>query len=396
MASNACRRLWLSRRLAALTLFTYPYVFLVVRAALQGMDHTLEEASRSLGQSGWSTFWKITLPQLRPAIAAGGLLVALYTLSDFGAVSLLQFDSFTRVIYVHYQSSFDRHLAAGLGLVLVFMTLLVLVLEHWSRGRAYYHNGAQSGLRPPRRISLGKWRLPALALCASVALFALVLPALTVGYWLLRSVAHTTSFSALPILAWNTLWVSAATGIAAVTLAVPVAYLDSEIPTPPYPPLRIRDISRLRFAGHCHRALTRLLRSERRAHHLSNLLPPDSRLSDPLPTASVWQRSDLAIAGASVSGRSLPQSRSLLARHNPRHYLAPSARWSHCGRHSGLCYTLKELPITLLLGPIGFKTLATEIWTNTAEGFFAEAAPVILVLLGVSLLPTLLFACKEP
>ena len=99
----------------ALTLFTYPYVFLVVRAALQGMDHTLEEASRSLGQSGWSTFWKIALPQLRPAIAAGGLLVALYTLSDFGAVSLLQFDSFTRVIYVHYQGSFDRHLAAGLA-----------------------------------------------------------------------------------------------------------------------------------------------------------------------------------------------------------------------------------------------------------------------------------------
>ena len=113
------------------------------------------------------------------------------------------------------------------------MTLLILVLEHWSRGRAHYHSGAQSGLRPPRRISLGKWRLPALALCASVALFALVLPALTVGYWLLRSVAHTTSFSALPILAWNTLWVSAATGIAAVTLAVPVAYLTVRFPHRP-------------------------------------------------------------------------------------------------------------------------------------------------------------------
>ena len=328
----------------ALTLFTYPYVFLVVRAALQGMDHTLEEASRSLGQSGWSTFWKITLPQLRPAIAAGGLLVALYTLSDFGAVSLLQFDSFTRVIYVHYQGSFDRHLAAGLGLVLVFMTLLILVLEHWSRGRAHYHSGAQSGLRSPRRISLGKWRLPALALCASVALFALVLPALTVGYWLLpQRCTH------------NELQRPAYTGVEYTVgfcrhrnrrshTCRTGGVLDSKIPTPPYPPLRIRDISRLRFAGHCHRALTRLLRSERRAHHLSNLLPPDSRLSDPLPTASVWQRSDLAIAGASVSGRSLPQSRSLLARHNPRHYLALSARWSHCGRHSGLCYNAQRAP----------------------------------------------------
>ena len=88
----------------ALTLFTYPYVFLVVRAALGGMDRTLEEASRSLGQSSWLTFWKITFPQLRPAMAAGGLLVALYTLSDFGAVSLLQFD----LIHAHHLRPLSR------------------------------------------------------------------------------------------------------------------------------------------------------------------------------------------------------------------------------------------------------------------------------------------------
>ncbi len=83
----------------ALTLFSYPYVFLTVRGALRGMDPALEEASRGLGSGGWATFFHVTLPQLRPAIAAGALLVALYSLSDFGAVSLLQFDSFSREIY---------------------------------------------------------------------------------------------------------------------------------------------------------------------------------------------------------------------------------------------------------------------------------------------------------
>ena len=82
----------------ALTLFTYPYIFMSIRAALHRFDPSVEEAARSLGYNGWQTFLKVTLPNLRPAITAGGLLVALYTLSDFGAVSLLRFNSFTRAI----------------------------------------------------------------------------------------------------------------------------------------------------------------------------------------------------------------------------------------------------------------------------------------------------------
>ena len=380
----------------ALTLFTYPYVFLVVRAALGGMDRSLEEASRSLGQSSWLTFWKITFPQLRPAMAAGGLLVALYTLSDFGAVSLLRFDSFARVIYVHYQGSFDRHLAAGLALVLVFMTLLILVLEHWSRGRAYYHNGTRTGMRPLPRMALGKWRVPAIALCSTVALFALALPALTVGYWLLRSVSYTASFSALPGLAWNTLWVSAATGIAAVVLAVPVAYLTVRFPSRP-----IRLIEYAIYLGY---GLPGIVIALSLVFFGANVAP------------IIYQTFFLLIAAYLI--RFLPQAygnaRTSLLQVNPS--LEEASRSLGHSWHATLraitlplvrggataggilvfVTTLKELPITLLLGPIGFKTLATEIWSTTAEGFFAQSAPVILVLLGVSLVPTLLFAVKEP
>ena len=64
---------------------------LSVRAALRGLDPSLEEAARSLGRRPFQVFCEITLPHLRPSILAGGLLVALYTLSDFGAVSMLRF-----------------------------------------------------------------------------------------------------------------------------------------------------------------------------------------------------------------------------------------------------------------------------------------------------------------
>ena len=113
----------------ALTLFSYPYVFLTVRGALRGMDPALEEASRSLGSGVLATFFRVTLPQLKPAVVAGALLVALYSLSDFGAVSLLQFDSFSREIYTQYRSAFDRTPAAILALMLVALTAAILALE---------------------------------------------------------------------------------------------------------------------------------------------------------------------------------------------------------------------------------------------------------------------------
>src|SRR5690606_20800073 len=74
-----------------LTMLSFPYTLLALRTALWGIDPALEESSRMLGHGRWSTFFRVTLPQLRPAAAAGSLLVALYTLSDFGAVTLLRF-----------------------------------------------------------------------------------------------------------------------------------------------------------------------------------------------------------------------------------------------------------------------------------------------------------------
>ncbi|HMM42809.1 MAG TPA: ABC transporter permease subunit, partial [Thermomicrobiales bacterium] len=106
-----------------LTLFTFPSLLLPLRAALRGMDAALEEAARSMGLGAGEAFRRVTLPQLRPALAAGALLVAFYTLSDFGAVSLLQFDVFTRAIYTQYRGAFDRTRAAGLALVLGGLTV---------------------------------------------------------------------------------------------------------------------------------------------------------------------------------------------------------------------------------------------------------------------------------
>ncbi|MDX1523700.1 MAG: iron ABC transporter permease, partial [Anaerolineae bacterium] len=170
----------------AMTLFTYPYVLLSVRAALRGLDPSLEEAARSLGRSPWQVFREVTVPHLRPAMLAGGLLVALYTLSDFGAVSMLRFDTFTRAIYMQYSASFDRSVAAVLALLLVALTIVILSFEVKMRGKARYYRSSSGTVRPTKPVSLGKWRVPALMFCWLITGLGLVVPLAVIGYWLVR------------------------------------------------------------------------------------------------------------------------------------------------------------------------------------------------------------------
>ncbi len=57
--------------------------------------------------------------------------------------------------------------------------------------------------------------------------------------------------------------------------------------------------------------------------------------------------------------------------------------------------TMKELPATLLLGPIGFDTLATRVWTATSEAFFARAAAPAMLLILLSAVPMYLLIIRE-
>ena len=76
---------------------------------------SLKSGPQPLKERGsFPTFVRVVVPQLRPSIVAGSLLVALYTLSDFGAVSMLRYDTFTRAIYTQYRGALNRGSAAVL------------------------------------------------------------------------------------------------------------------------------------------------------------------------------------------------------------------------------------------------------------------------------------------
>ncbi|MBU2384440.1 MAG: iron ABC transporter permease, partial [Actinobacteria bacterium] len=118
-----------------LTAVTVPYVTLPVAAALRGASGDLEGVARTLGNGPVRAFLVATWPQVRPAAIAGSLLVALYSLSDFGLVAMMRFPTLTWGINQAYAASFDRAQAAVLALLLVVLAVLVVVGERSARGQ---------------------------------------------------------------------------------------------------------------------------------------------------------------------------------------------------------------------------------------------------------------------
>ena len=370
-----------------LTLFTYPLALLTIHAATRRLDPQLEEAARGMGRSSWSVYRTVVLPQLAPAIGAGALLVSLYVLHDFGAVSIMRFDSFTRVIYNAYNAGYDRTSAAALASLLVLVMLIVVWLESRMRGRGAFHRSAPGTIRPARVTPLGRWRWPALALCATVVLLGLALPVAVLVYWLTQSVAGSPDWAATASAAANSLFAAGLAAAVAALCAIPVALLSARHPG----------------------ALSGLVE---RASHAGYALPGivvalalvflGTRLAEPLygtlaMLIFAWVVLFLpqAIGSTRASLLQIPPSVEEAARglgRGPfavlRSVTAPlAASGVLAGAALVFLTAVKELPAALILAPIGFDTLAAEIWQATNVSFFERGAFPALALLVVSAVP---------
>jgi iron(III) transport system permease protein len=370
--------------LVALTLATYPYVFLLTQAALRGLDPALEEAARGLGESRFRVFARVTAPALRPAVGLGALLVVLYTFSDFGVVSLMNYDTLTRAIYIQYKSLFDRAPAATLALLLVALTAIALVVEYRTRQRGRLYRSGPGAARPQSIVPLGGWKIPAVAFCSAVVGVFLVLPAGVLGYWLVRGIANERDLGIPSAEALHSLEASGLAAAVAVLAALPVALLALR-----YPSFTSRMVERLSYAGNALPGLVIAL----------SLVFFAARYASP-----VYQTIALLVFAYVV--RFFPQAlsgvESALERVNPRYEEAarslgrgplqtlgrvtvPLARSGMlAGAALVFLSAMKELPATLLLRPIGFDTLATEIWKLTQVGAYSQAAVPALTLIAIS------------
>jgi iron(III) transport system permease protein len=375
----------------ALTVATYPFVYLIVAAAIRRIDPELEEAARGLGASPRAAFRRVVLPQLREAIGAGTLLAALYTLSDFGAVSIAGYDSFTRVVYAQYAGRLDRTPAVVLALLLVLLALVVLWAEVRSRrGRTFI---PRTAVHTPVLRPLGRRRHAA----ATVSLTALVVAGLVVPIAALTAwVARDPLPDGIP---WGSLTgslsVSALAAAAAAALAVPVAILVVR-----HGAGRTRVVERISYLAYSIPHITVGLA----------MVFVASRWLGPLYQSVVVL---VAVYVSVFFAQALGSVRSSLSQVSPtleeaartlgktqfqtlRRVVLPLVKGGlAAGALLVFLTTMKELPITLLLRPTGLDTLAVDVWSASSELLYSTAAVPALMLVAISAIPTFLLATRQ-
>lgn len=375
---------------ALLTLLTYPYVYLPVAARLGEIPPSLEEAGRTLGHRPASVAWRVVLPGVRSAILAGGLLVFLYVISDFGAVQLLRYDTLTRSIYA--RRLFDQSTSLAQSLELGLLAIGVVMLERAITGGPLVALGRDiKGLK----LSLGRWKILGVGFVTLLVGFALVAPLAVLSFWAMRSLlggseragALVTTLGRLTVPALNTAGISIGAAVLALLLVLPVAYLT----------VRHRNVvgsaaNSVIVAGFALPGLS------------IALALVFWTLRSPGPVGALYQTVPLLLLGylvhfgahglraAQVAIASVPDHLDEVARvlqaGRLRRFLRIELPLMLPGLAAGaglvLMSTMKELPATLLLAPAGFQTLATKIWSATEDAFLADASVAALLLVAVS------------
>ena len=378
-----------------LTLMTYPYVYLPVAARLRQLPSTLEESARVLGETALNVFGRICVPQMSTAMGAGTLLVFLYTLSDFGAVQLMRYDTLTRAIATNQLA--NPPVALALSLILLVLAALVVLGERRFSGRLPDTGGAQSNR--PMIYSLGRWRAPALGLVFVAAAAAVGAPLVALLDWaaggLVRSATGgrplTIDSSEVLEATLNTLGVSVAAAVVSTAAVLPIAMLVGRYRSRSGALAHAVVISTFALPGILIALSMRFwtLRSDLAFEVFNDTLAL-------LIFAYMVRFGSLAMGVTLVAVRSVPDrlhdSARILGAGRVRRFVAVDVPIMAPGLLAGtglvLLSVMKELPISLFVSPLGFSTLATRIFSSFEDAFIAEAGIMAVVLVALSFVLT--------
>lgn len=372
-----------------LTLFTYPYVYLPVAARMASLPPSLEESARLLGRKPFTVFSTVVLPQVWSAVLAGTMLVFLYTISDFGAVSLLGYRTLAEQIYA--DQLFDQARSMGLALILGVTALGVVIAERALERRRARVEIARS--QNPLIVPLKGWSIPAFVVVAVIVGNALIGPIAVLGFWAWRgiwanvdSVGLGVDLGELVEPALHTVEVGLITAFVAMAVVLPIAWLTGRY--------------RSRIAGAANAMVVAGFALPGIVIALSLVFwaidaPLIGRWYQTLPlliVAYVLHFGAQASRAAHVAVEAVPETfgdaAATLGATRSRRFFTVELPLMAPGLFAGvglvMLSTMKELPATLLLAPIGFDTLATEVWGAGERGALSQGAVASLALVAVS------------
>ncbi len=378
-----------------LVLMTYPYVYLTVRAAIAGLNPELVEAGRSMGYSMLGAFRRITLPLLLPAIGSGAILSALYTLSDYGGVALMRHYTLTVSIMVNYQTSVDRIGGAAMSMLLVAFAVVLLAIEATIRGRRRYDDASGGVGRTVREVKLGWWVIPALIFTLMPIVVGVLVPMAVLLEWFIRGTLLGLEGAPILLPLWNSFQASALAAVATIVMALPVAFVTVRYRS------WLSDIfEKAVYIGFGLPGVVIALSLVFFAVNFALLIYQTMLLLVFayavlfIPVALGSLRSGLLQINPNLeeAAQSLGTTRFKAFVKVTLPILMPSVFAS-----AALVFllTMKELPATLILGPTGFDTLATSIWSAYSEAFLTQTAASSLILIAAAGVPTAWLVLRE-
>ena len=391
-----------------MTLVLYPYVYLLARAAFQEQSGDTFEAARAMGHSRLESFFRLALPLARPSIAAGLTLALMEALTDFATVRFFNFPTLSEGVIRVWRGMMDLRAATELAGLLILFSLAVILLERRLRGRARY---SQVASRSPGvgRVSLSGWKgWTAAGVCGLVLAVAFLLPVTQLALWGISEVAIQPpgALTMYARLAGNSLILSGLAAGVAMVLAMILAY-----------GVRIgggrlaRFTARLATMGYAIPgaviAVGILVPLSAFDHAVNDLVgswwgvTPGLLLTGSLVALiyayvvrfmavaynSVESSLDKVTPNITMVARTLGATfRSLLWRIQLP-LIAPGLL---AGATLVFVDVMKELPITMMLRPFGYDTLAIWVWQMAAESLWAGAALPALTIVAVGILPVIL------
>jgi iron(III) transport system permease protein len=370
-----------------LVVSTYPLVFLTARGALKRLDASMIEASRTLGASHQQTFRRLILPSVRPAAFGGAILVALYVVHDFGAVTLLRFDTFTRSIFLAYQGSFDRQRAAALAVMLLVIALTIAVVGARFRGTGTGPRLHSSAPRPAELTDLGPLaKTGALAACWSMATLGVFLPVGVLVYLMARS-ARGVDIAAAFRGTGASLAVAAAATVVIVIASVPVARTLASARR--RAPVTLEALASVGYAlPGLIVALSLVFFATRAALGIYQTMPllvlGYLILFLPQATSAVRASVDQIPPALPEASRTLGSGPLRTLRRVDLPLMTPGML---AGAALVMLTVLKELPATIILSPPGFRSLAMRVYDESIAARYDQAALPALLILAISSVP---------
>lgn len=393
--------------ISMMTLVLYPYVYLLSRAAFMEQSICVLEASRVLGRGPFRSFFSVALPLARPAIIIGISLVLMETLNDFGTVDFFAVSTFTLGIYDVWLNMNNVAGAAQLASVLlVFVMVLVLAERFARRNKRFDHTTTKYKALPGYLLEGRAGKLATLA-CALPVFFGFALPA-----GILARYAFTYYESAMNTeflgYALNSFMLSSLAAVLAVVIGVFMAYgvrLRNE--------RLLKVMVRLASLGYAVPGAVLAVGVMVTLGSIDNGIDGFMRQTFGISTGLLLSGTIAAVTfGYLVRflALSFGSVEASLAKVTPNmdgaarslgHGPLSTLRRVHLPMIRGSILTasmmvfvdcMKELPLTIILRPFNFHTLATYVHQYASDEQLGEASLAALSIVGFGILPVIVLS----